>query len=193
MSKAKKTKSKDELVKIALDLVEMRGWAALTLADLAEAAGLSLAQLHDVFEDKTDILIALGRVIDRRMLEAVEGAKSEEDSPRDRLFDVLMERFEILNDYRGGVVAVLNGFCFEPKDAVISLPHLARSMSWTLEAAGIETGGWRGALKVAGLTALYLNVLRSWKEDESADLAKTMAALDKDLERAERAVNWLSL
>jgi hypothetical protein len=59
-------------------------------------------------------------------------------------------------------------------------------MTWMLEAAGMETGGLRGAARVAGLSLVYIKGLYSWKNDESPDLAKTMATLDKDLSRAEQ-------
>ncbi len=55
-----------------------------------------------------------------------------------------------------------------------------------LEAAGIDTGGYKGAIKIAGLTALYLKTLKTWREDDSEDMAKTMAELDKNLERSEQ-------
>jgi hypothetical protein len=41
------------------------------------------------------------------------------------------------------------------------------------------------------LTALYLYTVRTWIEDDSEDMAKTMAALDKNLERAEGVINSL--
>ena len=179
--------SKEDIVLKALELAEARGWNNVTLSDIAEAAELSLPALFDVVEDKSDILVCLGRMIDRRVLERV-AAPDPSESVRDQLFDVLMERFEVLNDYRGGVVAILQSFCFDPKQAVISCPHLARSMTWMLEAAGIETTGVRGAVKVAGVTGLYLKVLKTWKDDDSPDLGKTMAALDKDLGRADKFV-----
>jgi len=127
-------------------------------------------------------------MIDRRVLDVI-GEPDESISARDQLFDILMERFEILNDYRAPLVSILESFCFDPKQAVISCPHLLRSMSWMLEAAGIETPGVRGALKVAGLTGVYLKTLRVWRDDESPDMSKTMAALDKDLGRAEHVAN----
>lgn len=182
----RKPEIKEKLIDTALNLAAQAGWEGFSLRDLAKEAGITLAQLHECFEDKTDILAAFGRMIDRKVLVSMEVALDAETSPRDRLFDILMERYEALNDYRGGVVAILGSFCFDPKQAVIACPHLGRSMSWMLEAAGVDTGGMRGALKVVGLTALYLKVLRVWKEDESPDMAKVMAALDKDLARAER-------
>ncbi|GJL85229.1 MAG: hypothetical protein DHS20C02_10040 [Micavibrio sp.] len=182
-SKAKKN-VKEEVVQAALALAVERGWAQASLRDVSERAGLSLGELHEHFDDKSDILVALGRMIDRQVLENI-GEGEEGASKRDRLFDVLMERYEVLNNYRDGVSAVLDSFLCDPKQAVISLPHLARSMSWMLEAAGMETGGIKGAVKVAGLTGVYLKVLKTWKDDDSADLSKTMAALDKTLNRVD--------
>ncbi|NCT40354.1 MAG: TetR/AcrR family transcriptional regulator [Alphaproteobacteria bacterium] len=184
----KKSITKNELVVVALDVATELGWAYVTLNDIADKAEISLACLHDHFDDKSDILVALGRMIDRRVLESFEDIGGEA-STRDRLFDVLMERFDILNDYRDGVVAVLHSFRFDPKDAVISAPHLCRSMAWMLEASGVETNGIKGGAKIVGITGVYLKVLKVWKDDTSPDLGKTMAALDKHLEQAERLAN----
>lgn len=181
---------KETIVLKALALAEEMGWAQVRMADVAKEAGISLPELFDVVEDKTDILVLFGKMIDRRVLEVI-GEPDPEVSARDQLFDILMERYEILNDYRPGLIAILQSFQFDPKQAVISAPYLCRSMSWMLEAAGIDTGGVTGAIKVAGLTGVYLKTLRVWKDDESADLAKVMAALDKDLGRVEQVANTL--
>jgi hypothetical protein len=63
-------------------------------------------------------------------------------------------------------------------------------MSWMLEAAGLSTAGLRGRLRVRALAVLYLSVLRVFLRDDSEDLAKTMAALDRRLRQAEP---WLGL
>ena len=183
MAKKPEKDVKHMIVLKALALAQRQGWAQVTLAGIAREAGLSLPDLFDVIDDKTDILALLGRQIDRRVLAAAE-VPDPDIAPRDRLFDILMERYDILNDYRGGLVAILEAWRVEPQQAVIACPHLCRSMSWMLAAAGIDTGGGRGAVKIAGLTGIYLKNLRVWKDDDSADLAKVMAALDKDLGRA---------
>lgn len=180
-----KVPSKDDVVLHALSLAKTLGWNHVRMQDIADEAGVSLSVLYGMFEDKSDILVTLGRRIDRQVLEAFD-TLDPSLSERDRLFDIMMERFDVLGEYREGVVAIVGSFRYDPKQAVISCPHLCRSMAWMLEAAGLDTNGFRGALKVAGLTGLYLKVLRVWKDDDSPDLSKTMAALDKDLGRIER-------
>jgi len=191
---AKKTQKpvRQQVVEAAFALAAQMGWENVSLADVADTAGLKLADIYDHFEDKGDILTAYGRMVDKKTLENI-GGPDPSVSVRDRLFDILMERFDILNDDRDAIVMILRSFKLDPKQAVISLPHLGRSMSWMLEAAGIETSGMRGAVRVAGLTSIYLNVLRIWKDDDSPDMSKTMAALDKNLGRAEQVMNSFPL
>lgn len=181
---------KTSVIEAALSEAAVLGWERVCLQDIAGAADISLAQLHDHFEDKFDILAGIGRMIDRRVLDQIS-APELGDSERDRLFDIMMDRFEVLNEYRDGLISILNSFKGDPKQALMGGPHLCRSMCWMLESSGISTHGVRGALKVAGLSALYLKVLRVWVKDETPDLSATMAALDKELGRAESFANSL--
>ncbi len=171
-------------VKAMLALAARDGWPAVTLQAVADEAGLSLAELHDLVEDRLDLLTSYGRMIDRKVLESV--SSDESLSPRDRLFDLMMERFDVLNQDREAVASILRDLTLDPKSALFTLPHLGRSMGWMLEAAGIGTSGWQGGLKILGLTAVYLETLRHWKTDISEDMSVTMAALDKNLGRAEQ-------
>jgi len=54
-----------------------------------------------------------------------------------------------------------------------------------LEAAGIDSSGLKGLLRTKALSAVYLMSLRGWLKDDTADLSKTMAALDGYLRRLE--------
>ncbi|HEU4837948.1 MAG TPA: TetR/AcrR family transcriptional regulator [Micavibrio sp.] len=183
---------KERVVTAALDLASRMGWEMVTMTDIADKAHTNLAGLFEIFDDKSDILAAYGRRIDKVVL----GRAGDADPSvleRDRLFDLLMERFDVLNEDRDAVLSILKSFTSDPKQAVISLPHLGRSMAWTLEAAGIDTSGLKGAARVTGLALVYMNALRQWGRDDSADLSKTMAALDKSLSRAERWANSFML
>lgn len=177
------TSRREKIVNAALSLAAEQPWQDVTLSAIAAKARVSLADMHDDFADKTDILSVYGRMLDRRVLARWSG--EEDSTPRDKLFDLLMERYECLNDDRAALTSILKSFRLDPKQAVIGLPHLCRSMAWMLEAAGVSTSGLQGAARVSGLTAIYLHGLKTWMNDEGADLAKTMAALDKDLGRAE--------
>ena len=65
------------------------------------------------------------------------------------------------------------------------------ALGWYLEAAGTSADGLRGAMRIKGLSVVWLHCLRIWEKDDSDDLAKTMKALDKALGQAERLATWM--
>lgn len=183
---------REKIVMAALELADQLGWDVVNLSDIASECDLTLAELHVYVADKMDVLCALGRMIDTKLLENIE-EPDPSASAKERLFDVLMDRYEVLNEYRAGLIAILQSFRYEPKQALISLPHLCRSMNWMMEAADVQVRGFKGAFVLAGLSGLYLKVLKTWMDDDSPDLSKTMAALDKELARAEKLAEMIGL
>ncbi len=189
----KDTDIKNIIVTSSLHLAVEQGWEYTTLRDVAEHSGLSASELYAAIDDKNDILVILGRIIDQKIMADIDVSSEDDTRSRERLFDIMMDRFEALNEYRDGICAILESFKYDPKQMVISAPYLCKSMSWMLEVSGVETAGIKGALKVAGLTGVYIKVLKVWIKDESPDLSKTMSALDKSLGHAENMANTLGL
>jgi AcrR family transcriptional regulator len=190
MAKKAEAKAADpdrHVIEAALRLAAERGWASLALADIAAAAKLPLADLYASYPSKTAILIALSRLVDRQVLAGLEAG--DDESTRDRLFDLIMKRFDALVPYREGLSAVARDARRDPLAALCGLGQLARSMALMLEAAGVSSAGIAGALRTKGLGAIYLATMRDWFRDDSADKARTMAALDARLRRAE---GWAS-
>lgn len=185
---AKKARSKPAdpattVIEVALRLAGERGWAQLALADIAAAADLSLAELYAAYPSKTAILEALARHVDNQVLAGLEGGA--EESTRDRLFDLIMKRFDALAPYRDGLNAIARDLRQDPLGALCGTGQLLRSMALMLEAAGVSSSGLRGVLRTKGLAAIYLATMRDWFRDDTADKARTMAALDARLRRAE--------
>ncbi len=178
--------SRDDILAAALRVSVAIGWDMMTMRDVADECGGTLGDVQAHFLDKFDIAVAFGRHIDAVVLQRMSAGDGGGQSPRDTLFDVLMTRFDVLNTYRPAVVSMISALKTDPKQALWSAPYLARSMAWMLEQAGMDTLGLRGCARVAGLMGVYLYVVKIWAEDESPDMAKTMAALDIALGHAEK-------
>lgn len=180
----------DRMVDAALALAAERPWHEISLREIAEASGLPLAEAYRCGASKQAILEAFLRRTDAAVLS--EGAMEEDEgSARDRVFDILMRRFDALQPHRKALASILLAQTRDPVTALASLAALQRSMTWMLEAAGLEADGLRGLARTRGLTVLYLATLRTWLRDESLDLAKTMAALDGYLRRLEAVLRRL--
>ncbi len=68
--------------------------------------------------------------------------------------------------------------------------RVGRSAAALLGAAGVSAEGLIGFARVQGFKAVMACALKAWMTDDSADMAKTMAALDKALARAERVASF---
>jgi len=170
------------IIAATLKLAAEKPWSEIPLAEIAAAAGLSLIELYRLFPSKLAILDALARQIDAAVLTAPADAS---DTPRDRLFDVLMRRFDALLPYRDGLKRIARDVGRLQLEALPAGLALPRSMGWMLEAASIPAAGLRGALRSRVLSVAYLAAFRAFLDDDSADLTRTMAALDRALRRAE--------
>ena len=179
----KRTTPLERLVDAALKLASERPWARITLGEIAAEAALSLAELHEAAPAKSHIVRAFLRRIDAAVLAGPAPDLSE--PARDRLFDVLMRRFDALKPHKAAVASIVDGLSRDPVQALCGWPALLRSMSWMLEAAGLDASGIKGALRARGLALVWLTGLRNFLTDESEDLSATMAALDRALKRAE--------
>ncbi len=183
---------RDKIIDAALSLALQQGWDMTTVRNIADEAGITLAAFYESFDGKDDILSAYGRRLDNKVLD-VFADLNPETPVRDLLFDILMERFDLANRDKAALKSIFNSFKSDPKQMVVALPQLGASMTRMLEAAGVDAYGWKGALRVAGLTATAAWVTRTWLEDDSRDLSKTMAALDKALSRVENLADRLGL
>lgn len=178
----------DRLIEAALAISGERGWQSLSLVDVARRAEVSLAECYRAFPDKATVLHRLLAATDQAVLR--DGpADDPEETPRDRLFEVFMRRFDALQRRRAAIVTILRELPFDPLTAAGLLPRLARSIVWMAETAGVPMAGVPGLVRVKVLGAVYLYALRAWVNDETADMAQTMAALDKALRRADRLLS----
>jgi ubiquinone biosynthesis protein COQ9 len=171
------------LVGAAFDMAEASGWERVSVAGAARLAGLKLDRARARFPGRGAVLLRFGSLADQAALVAV----GSDMAPREVLFDLLMARFDVLQQHRGGVLALLRALVLRPGASLLLAAATRDSMRWMLEAAGVPVGGVVGRLRVDGLTAAWFYVLRAWTRDESADLTATMAALDRALSRAMQA------
>lgn len=171
------------LIQAAMARAEAVGWNRVSVADAARAAGLALDEARARFPMRSTVLLRLGLLADRAAL-VDDGSTG---TVRERLFDLLMRRIDVLQQYRGGVRAVLQRIPLDPGLALLLGLATSDSLTWMAQAAGIDTSGLGGRLRAQGLMAVWLQAVRAWERDDSTDLSETMVALDKALDRAE----WL--
>lgn len=174
-------------VAVMLDLVAEQGWRAVTLGRIAQASGLPLSALYGQYASKTDLLTAYARRIDLAMLAALGEpgpAPADAAAVKDRLFEAVMARFDALNPHKAAIRVMMRELPGDPVALACFLHRgLRQGIDWMLAAAELDAGGLSGAVRRKLLGGIYLDTLRVWLKDDGADMATTMAHLDKRLEQ----------
>jgi len=187
-SEAKPADPRGGIADALMKLASERRFEEISIRDICTEAGVTLADFRDAFPSKGAVLAGLSRRFDRAVL-AQDSAELADESPRERLFDVLMRRLEAMAPYREGLREASAWLRRDPSAALAMNPIVRGSMRFMLEAADIEfEDGAAGTVKLQGLAIAWARIVGVWLDDDDPGLSKTMAELDRELTRGERAV-----
>jgi AcrR family transcriptional regulator len=177
------TTHRERIIAAALRLAESRGWRDLSLGEIAAEAGIPLAEFRKEFQSKGQILKAFSRAVDHAVIEKFPAPGP--DVARDRLFDVLLTRFEVMQPHKAAIRRIREDVGSSLGEALAQMRPALKSQYWMLAAAGISGEGGAGFMRVQGLLSIYARVFSIWLEDDDPGMARTMAALDRRLRRGE--------
>lgn len=183
--------SRDRIVGALMTLLAEKSLEQISLGDIARRAGVTLADLRGEFSSVIAILGAHMKEIDTKVLSS-DLSDMTDETPRERLFDVLMRRLEALAPHKQAVRSLLRSATRNPGLAMALNGFAVRSLHFMLTAADINTAGAKGMVRAQGLALLYSRVLWIWLDDEDPGLARTMAALDRELSRGARWAGFLN-
>ena len=182
--------TRDRIVDALMELAAERDWDRIEISDVAERAGVTLLEFREAFPSKGAVLGSFNRRIDQLVLGDDDKSLSEE-STRDRIFDVLMRRFDALSPYKYALKRMAPSLARDPLTLAALNQAALNSMRFMLAAAGVETEGPMGAFKLQGAVLAYAKVMDVWFRDEDPGLSRTMAALDEELKRGGMVINRL--
>lgn len=178
---------RNAIIEALLELAGERNWEDISISDVATRANVSLSTFREFYPSKGAILSAFSRKIDRIVLDGT-GDDLIGEPAKERLFDVLMRRLDVLAPYKLGLEGISDWAKRDPFAAAAINRVVVNSMRFMLEAAGIDTEGVVGGLKLQGLALAWARVLSVWFRDDDKGLASTMAALDRELTQGGRFV-----
>ena len=99
---AKPTDVRGKIVDALMELASEQRFEEISIRDICKAADVSLADFRDLFPSKGAVLAGFSRRIDHAVL-AQSSEELADESPRERLFDILMRRLEAMAPYREGL------------------------------------------------------------------------------------------
>ena len=186
----KKKDSKKAICDAAIKLAGKSAWSTITLSQIAKEAKISLPKLKALYFETSDILPDIISQTDKKV-SALANIDFQNNS-HDRLFEIFMTRFEILQKNRKSVLSIGNACKNDPKLLRIVFKSHFESMKKTLELAKLIEPGIIGITQILCICAVYQFTTYHWMEDNSKDLSKTMAVLDNSLNKAQIVGSLLS-
>lgn len=187
---AQKAPPRDRIVDALMSLAAEEAWDRITLPQIARAADVTLGELRDAFPSKGAILGGFARRIDRIVLDGT-GEDMLGEPARERVLDVMMRRLDALAPYKAALREISKAARRDPL-MLAALNQLAlNSWRYMLAAADIDTEDSLGLVKTQGAAVVFARTLDVWFEDDSTDMGRTMAKLDKELGNGERIMGRL--
>ena len=151
---------REELIKVALELLSQDTPGNVSIDDIASAAGASRALVYHYFGSKQELYLAALRSAANDLSERVK--PPQEGSYRHRLAVALMHYFDFVEEHAAGFAALLRGgpaySAGDVGDVIegvrgLILRQLFESMGVTDPSATLRATlrGWIGAVETAGL------------------------------------------
>ncbi|HLF21599.1 MAG TPA: TetR/AcrR family transcriptional regulator [Aestuariivirga sp.] len=148
-----KKNTSQQILDIAQQLVQTRGFNAFSYADIAEALHVTKASLHYHFTTKADLGVGLIERYDRRIEETLAGIDRSGAGAAEKIRAYVRIYSEVLRDDRMCMCGMLAAeFATLPKPMRSALDrYFDRNDQWL--AAVLEEGRRQGALKFSGSSA----------------------------------------
>jgi AcrR family transcriptional regulator len=181
---------RDRIVDALFNLAAVEPWERITLPMIAREAEVALGELRDAFPSKGAIIGGFSRRIDRIVLDGT-GEDMLGEPARERVLDVMMRRIDALQPYKAGLKEIVRHARRDPLMLAALNQVALNSWRYMLAAADIDTEDSLGMVKVQGAALVFARTLDVWFEDDTPDMSRTMAKLDKELGNGEKVMGRL--
>jgi len=176
---------KEKLIILGFKLIEKKGWSYFSLKSLAKENKSDLESIKIFFKNKSQFLESFSEMIDNKVLANIDKDEFNKNSIKDNLFELIMLRFENLNHYKTGLKILLSDLKKSPVELKKIMKKVLDSMDLFLEIANVKNNYLMDFIKVNIIFIIYSYVFNVWLDDQSSEMSKTMAELDKWLSKAE--------
>jgi len=163
-----------------LNILKKKSWNAFSLEQILIKVKIKKIGIKTKF----DLLKIISKYVDFQLIKKTKFL--ENSSSKDMLFEVLMARFDILEENRKAFLEIYKILKKNPQQFIKLLPTFLESMIITAELSKYKVNGLRGAIRLKGLMLIYFITFFQWMDDKDPSLEKTMTALDKNLDQAEK-------
>jgi len=172
-------------IKKGFDLINDIGWEEFSIEKLSTRESIPLNDLKLYFKCKYSIVDKFSRMIDKNIESKLRIQDFKDSSKKDILFELIMMRFDEMEEFKSSLAKVLDASKNKPLLISIITKNVMNTMDFFLELSNSYNNYAFDVLKKNFLFIIYSITFKTWLSDNTNDLSKTMAELDKLLSTAE--------
>ena len=177
--------TENKYIKKGFDLINDIGWEEFSLEKLSTKEKIPINDLKVFFKCKNSIVDKFSRMIDKNIESKLRIDDFKDSSKKDILFELIMMRFDEMEGFKGSLVKILDVSKNKPLLISIITKNVMNTMDFFLELSNSYNNYAFDILKKNFLFIIYSITFKTWLSDDTEDLSKTMAELDKLLSTAE--------
>ena len=163
------------------------GWTKFSLLQFSKNQKISIQDLKSLFRNKDHVLERFSKMIDHKVESNIDIEEMKSTSNKDSLFELIMLRLEAMQTYKVALRNILSSAKEQPIILKKLSKNIINSLDFYLELSSYYDDTPVDFLKKNAIFFIYSLTFRVWLNDESDDLSKTMAELDKFLSMADKA------
>jgi len=176
-------------VKKGFQLIKEVGWDKFSIEKMSKTLKIPNDELKKIFSCKNSIINKFSNMIDNNVEAKVSKNDFKDSSTKDILFELFMLRFDEMEDYKDALKSILKNTKKNPLLLSIISKNLLNTMDFYLELSNAYKSSPFEFYKKNFLLLIYSLTFKIWLEDNTEDLSKTMAELDKLLSMAQNLQN----
>ena len=172
-------------LKKGFDLINDIGWDKFSIEKLSTKENIPVRDLKVFFKCKYSIVDKFSIMIDKNIESKLRLEDFKDSSKKDILFELIMMRFDEMEEFKSSLAKILDVSKNKPLLASIITRNVMNTMDFFLELSNSYSNYAFDVLKKNFLFLIYSITFKTWLSDNTEDLSKTMAELDKLLSTAE--------
>ena len=170
-----------KIAEATLLMLEKKNWNSIKTSEIRSFKGINKNKFQKIIKNKTDLLSNINRFFDYKLIKL--SSTIDKSTIKDMIFEIIMMRFDCLQNYRKSIIHIFNSFKNKPHELILLLPSFIESMVLIANLTKTPTKGIKGSIFIKGLLVIYFLSFLTWKEDNSKSLESTMTSLDKYLDQ----------
>ena len=172
-------------IKKGFNLINDIGWEEFSIEKLSIREKIPINELKIYFKCKYSIVDRFSKLIDKNIESKLRIQDFENSSKKDILFELMMMRFDEMDEFKSSLAKILDASKNKPLLISIITKNVMNTMDFFLELSNSYNNHAFDFLKKNFLFLIYSITFKTWLSDNTEDLSKTMAELDRLLSTAE--------